>query len=133
MSNISFNYHVDDTILTRVQTRTKLGIFQDSNLRCEYEIGILCDATQILGFVYWHYKFFKNVDTLKSLYCSLVRSRLRYVSTVCSLIYSKYIDTREQVQRKFLKYLVLKEDGIYLERILNNNLLFEQFKYNSLQ
>lgn len=89
---------------------TDLGILLRSNLTYEYNIQKnVCEAFQKLECIFRSCKFVKNVDSLKSLYCSLVRGRLEWISTEWSPIYSKYTDA--------------------IERGINNNLLLEGFKY----
>ncbi|CAH1383593.1 unnamed protein product, partial [Tenebrio molitor] len=59
------------------------------------------------------WSFFRSEKCLTALYFSLVRSRLEYGSIIWSPYYVTYTNSIESVQRKFLKYLCFKEDGIY--------------------
>ena len=59
-------------------------------------------ASRNLGFIFRTIKHFKNLQCLKSLYCSLVRSVLEYASVVWSSFYRNGIDRIEAVQRRFI-------------------------------
>lgn len=48
---------------------------------------------------------FKNIKTLKILYCAFVRSHLEYCSPVWNPIYNCYINRIESIQKKFLRYI----------------------------
>lgn len=87
----------------------------------------------MIGFIYRNCKSFDNIATLITLYCSLVRSKLEYGSLIWSPIYDKHKNALEQVQRRFPKYLVYKEDSTYPQRGINNNILLTRFYLDSLE
>ena len=65
------------------------------------------------GFTVSHSRGFSNLDTLKLLYNCYVRSKLEYASLVCTPHYDVHVNQLESVQRKFLKLMYLREEGIY--------------------
>ena len=58
-------------------------------------------ASRNLGFIF---RMTKNLQCLKSLYSSLVRSILEYASVVWSPFYRNGIDRIEAVQRRFIRF-----------------------------
>jgi len=52
---------------------------------------------------------------------------------VWSPVYRGYIDGIERVQRKFLKFLSFKADGVYPEGGIDNPILLERFQMDSLE
>ena len=127
-------YSIEQDVLSRVDSVCDLGILLDSKLSFSNHIEkMVSEATRMLGFILRNCKSFNNTDALKTLYFSLVRSKLEYASLIWSPVYAKYSLMVEQVQRKFLKYLSFKEDNVYPERGINNELLLQRFNIESLQ
>ncbi|RZB40495.1 hypothetical protein BDFB_013440, partial [Asbolus verrucosus] len=66
---------------------------------------------------FWNYisseKQFANTSTLLTLFFAFVRSKMEYVNIIWFPYLVTYIADIERVQRRFLKYLCLREDGIY--------------------
>jgi hypothetical protein len=63
------------------------------------------DATiAMLGFIKRLSKEFQDPYTLKSLYMSLVRSRLEYACCVWQPFYAVHVARIERIQEKFVKY-----------------------------
>jgi hypothetical protein len=58
----------------------------------------------MLGFIKRLSKEFQDPYTLKSLYMSLVRSRLEYVCCVWQPVYAVHVARIERIQEKFVKY-----------------------------
>ena len=56
---------------------------------------------------------FTNLNTIKALYTTLVRTKLEYASLIWYPCYNNHINSVERVQRRFLKYVAYKIDGIY--------------------
>ena len=69
---------------------------------------------------------------LKTLYNCFVRSKLEYCSLIWSPIYNKHIGELESVQRKFLKYLYFKTEGVYPPRGICQQELLTRFEVDSL-
>ncbi|XP_008483006.1 uncharacterized protein LOC103519693 [Diaphorina citri] len=88
-------------------------------------------AFKTLGFLYRNTKEFKNPASLKTLYCSLVRSSLEYCSTLWSPGYQTYIHQIESVQRKFLRMLNFKLH--HTTNNINYQELMKTFNIQTLQ
>ena len=134
VSSVTYNYSIDNSLLVRVENTRDLGVSFDSKLSFNAHIDkIISEATQMLGFILRNCKSFTNAEALKSLYVALVRSKLEYNSLIWSPIYNKYTLALEQVQRKFLKYLAFRMDGLYPQRGTDNAALLHRFNFDSLQ
>ncbi|XP_044597272.1 uncharacterized protein LOC123273866 isoform X1 [Cotesia glomerata] len=115
--SILFDYTIDSKTLDRVQTVNDLGITFDYQLTFyDHYTNLVRSTTKILGFVIRSSKKFKNLNAVKALYISLVRSRLEYASVVWSPTYKKQISLIEKVQRKFVKYFLFKKYGVHPDR-----------------
>ena len=103
---VLFDYRLKATRLQRDNTTRDLGVYHDSKLLFDTHIDkIVKKASRALGFVMRTSRDFKNVKTLKILYCAFVRSNLEYASQVWNPIYLKYINRIEGIQKRFLKYI----------------------------
>lgn len=122
---LNFSYFMNDANLLRVSQIRDLGIIFHESLQFNIHIDeITSDAMRILGFILRIGANFNSLSTLKHLYCSLVRSRLEYNSTVWSPYYNVHSQSLEKVQNKFLRYVNFKMK-IPIELINYNNLLAE--------
>ena len=72
------------------------------------------------------------MDTLRGLFLSLVRSRLEYGALVWAPIYAVHCTSIDAVQKRFLKWLVLKMDGVYPARGTPYDELLTRFRLPSL-
>lgn len=108
-SPFSTNYSVKNQYLTRVSNMRDLGVTHDSKLLFDKHIDdIVSKASKALGFLMRSSKKFKNMKTVKLLYCSYVRSHLEYACQVWNPNYETYSDRIEKIQRKFTRYLKFK-------------------------
>ena len=80
----------------------------------------VCKANKLLGLIKRAFKGLCDV-TLKTLYCSLVRSQLEYCSVVWFPNTKKNIDKIELVQKR-AKKMILKSNSDYETRVKNLNL-----------
>lgn len=78
-------------------------------------------------------KNFENIAVIKTLYCSLVVPKLEYAALVWSPSYLNQIKRIEQLQRKFLKFMCWKSDGIYPERGCDHFELCARFNLFTLE
>jgi len=62
----------------------------------------------VLGFVMRHSSDFKKLDSLKLLYCALVRFILEYGSPIWSPYTNSNIEIIEGVQKRFLRFATNK-------------------------
>ena len=126
-------YMINGEVLTRVTKYKDLGVTFQSDLSfCLHFSTIISDASKTLGFIMRNFRDFSNVETLKIIFCSLVRSKLEYCSTVWSTYDKIHIESLEAVQRKFLKFLHFKECGEYPARGVSQTGLLSQFGLQSL-
>lgn len=130
---ILHNYSINNVILVRSSEHTDLGVTFNSRFSFDSHISnMVSSAYRILGFVIRSGHDFENILALKSLYNSLVRSKLEYASVVWSPHYNIYINEIEKVQRRFLKFLSFKVDKSYPPRGISQESLLARFNYNSL-
>lgn len=129
-----FPYHIGKSVLNRSETTRDLGITFDTKLSFGPHItSTVSSAFKTLGFVIRNGKNFTNIDTLKLLFCALVRSKLEYAAVVWCPGYNTYIDDLEKVQRRFLKYLHFRLTGVYPQRGFPEEDLLRIFQLHSLE
>jgi hypothetical protein len=100
-----FDYSLNGEILERVNVIRDLGVLLDSRLSFDKHVDTtISKAQQTLGFIMRIGREFKDPYTFKSLFMSLVRSKLEYASCVWCPYQSGRVGRLESVQKKFLKY-----------------------------
>jgi len=111
---ILYDYSINNIRLSRPDSSRDLRITFDSKVTFtkHYET-VVAESTRTFGFIARLSREFNNVETLKSLFFSLIRSKLEYVSVVWSPEYNQHVIDLERVQRRFLKLLYLKTHGFY--------------------
>lgn len=130
---VEFLYTFNLTELSRGQTIKDLGILFNTKLDFGEHINVVARSSlKLLGFIIRNCKQFSNVNVLKTLYFSLVRSKIEYGALIWNPIYNVQSQSLERIQRKFMKYLAFKTDSIYPERGYPNNLLLARFDMQSL-
>jgi hypothetical protein len=131
---IEFEYRINNVKLARVQSVVDLGITFDNKLSFVPHINVVvAKAFQALGFIIRCSMHFRNIDTLKLLYCAYVRSKLEYGSIIWDPSYQRYVDKVETIQHRFLKFLAFKTDGVYPERGYSQQNLLKIFFFLDLQ
>ena len=131
---ITYSYNVNGILMERSQTFKDLGVVFDSKLAFIDHINTTVNsASKIYGFIYRNCRRFSNVETIRLLFCSLVRSRLEYASLIWYPIYDVHCLSLESVQRRFLKFMVYLEDGIYPPRGCEQSLLLSRYNLLSLE
>lgn len=106
---ISTSYLINNNEIALVPFIKDLGVIFDRKLTFDRHCETISNkAMQILGFVIRNTRTFQNIESIKLLYCSLVRSQLEYASPVWSPIYTCNLHRLERVQRKFLRYVQFK-------------------------
>ena len=133
-TQIIFNYVINEIIIARSKTVKDLGVIFDDTLSFREHITNVVQTTfKLLGFIIRNAKPFNNVSLLKSIYCSLVRSKLEY----CSLIYFPFYNYQslalESVQRRFLKFMFYQQHREYPILHIEETKLLEEFKLESLK
>lgn len=102
---ISFQYSIGNDSLPRPESISDLGVTFDSRATFIPHINKLIAKTMArLGFILRSSRQFRDPYTIKSLYCSLVRSMLEYASIIWSPSYAIHIRRIESVQRRFLLF-----------------------------
>ena len=78
---------------------------------------ITSKANRILGLIKRTCRGWKDTETLKTLYCTLVRSQVEYGSVVWSPYTSRNIDKLERIQRRGTKFFLGQIDISYEDRL----------------
>lgn len=108
------DYKISDKILTRVSSISDLGVIFDQKLTFnDHILSTIKKASSLLGFIIRNAKNFTDINVIKLLYFSLVRSRLEFASIIWHPNYFMYDNLVEKVQKKFLRYLFFKQFGYY--------------------
>lgn len=95
--------------IERVNLIRDLGVFLDEKVLLSEHIQIISNkALKMLGFIKRQTRDFTNIEAIKILYISLVRSHLETSVVVWSPFYAKYIDQLEKIQHRFLRYIAFK-------------------------
>ena len=131
---ITYDYQLQKQSLLRPTTFRDLGVIFDSKLSFIAHIETTVNESfKMYGFIVRNSRQFADTATLKMLYCAYVRSKLEYASLVWNPGYAIHINQLESVQRRFLKFLSFKIDGIYPEVGYPNDILNKRFGMSSLE
>jgi ribonuclease P/MRP protein subunit RPP40 len=129
-----FDYKIDNHTFSSRSSTKDLGSWFDSRLVFHVHISsVVAASLKLLGFLFRSCNEFRSVKCLTTFNFSLVRSRLEYGSIIWSPYYATYINSIESVQRKFLKYLSFKEDGIYPPIGVDYDFLCSKFNFTPLK
>jgi hypothetical protein len=102
-SNILHTYMINGFNIAKISCKKDLGVIFNVDLDYQPHINnICCRAFKTLGFVIRTSKEFKLSTSLKTIYCSIVRSLLEYASVLWDPYTSKDSSRLERVQRRFL-------------------------------
>lgn len=120
-------YSINGCPLDSVSQVRDLGVLLDSSLCFIPHISMaVSKSLQMLGFIMRCARDFLSIQSIKILYCSLVRPHLDYCSCVWSPHYNVHIQAIERVQHRFLRFVSFKmhqriEDIDYseIENLLN--------------
>ncbi|XP_044575216.1 uncharacterized protein LOC123259022, partial [Cotesia glomerata] len=111
---ILFDYEIDGVSIKRVICHMDLGVTFYNKLTFQPHINkVVTGSWKMLGFVTRPSRNLHTTKAMKSIYYSLVRSRLEYASIVWSPIYDVYYNKIDKIQKKFLKFLSWRIDGVY--------------------
>ena len=133
LNNIQFQYKMENTDISRCNNFKDLGITFDPKLSFVQHTDQICkDSLRMLGFILRNSGNFNNTQTLITLYHSFVISKLEYGAIIWHPIHQKYRSQLESVQRKFVKYLAFREDGVFPPRGTDQNVLLTRFQLPSL-
>ncbi|GBM73616.1 putative RNA-directed DNA polymerase from transposon BS [Araneus ventricosus] len=125
-------YKINDLVLSRSDSVTDLGIIFDTKLDFSQHINsMVSKAYRRLGILKRKTKEFSSEIALKVLYYAHVRSSLEYCSIIWDPIYRNKIEIIERIQNNFLRYLLYKKNGIYLQDV-SSSYLRDMFNIASL-
>lgn len=128
-----YQYRMNGEVLTRVNIIKDLGVIFDSRLTFSNHIVQLTSACfKILGFVIRTCKQFNNIEAMTAMFNGVVRSKLEYASIVWIPYQIKYINMIEQIQKKFLRYVYMRSNGIY-PKFMHHVELLKETNYQSLE
>ena len=111
---VEYIYRVNNIPLFRATEIKDLGVTFDNALSFNLHIDVVVTSClKTLGFIFRTSKNFTYIRTFKTLFFSLIRSKLEYCCIVWCPYYQVTINRIESVQRIFLKYLFLLRNGHY--------------------
>ncbi|KAL1446776.1 hypothetical protein WDU94_005426 [Cyamophila willieti] len=135
-SPITYTYNINNTPLNYVEHYKDLGVTFEKNLEFKKHLNeIEKKAFQRLGMIIRFSKPIQDLDALRLLYQSLVRSILEYGSIIWSPRTQVAIKSLEKIQARFTRYAFHKENKFYplYPEYIEYELLIEQFNLSSLQ
>lgn len=102
--SIPVTYHINHTPLIQVNQIKDLGVILDSKLKFDKHIEMITNkAYKMLGFINRITKEFTDINCIKLLYNTLVRSHLEYCTSVWNPYTQKQIHCIERVQKLFTR------------------------------
>ena len=111
------------TVPEGVKELKDLGILTNNGLSWNSHIDMItAKANRMLGLMKRTCMDLKDESTLKTLYCSLVRSNLEYCSVVWCLFTKRNVNKLEIIQRRATRF-ILKSNEPYDVRLHKLNLL----------
>ena len=112
------DYHINGQSSDSVHIYKDLGLLTSSNLSWNSHIdSITARANRVLGLVKRTCKDFKDITTLRTLYCSLVRPfMLEYSCEIWTPHTQRNINRLEAIQRRTTKF-ILKSNEDYDTRL----------------
>ena len=97
--------------MERVNAYKDLGLFTASNLSLNQHLDkITAQANRVLGLVKRTCRDLKDIDTMNTLYCSLVRPLLEYSCETWNPHTKRNIDKLEAVQRRATRWITRSDD-----------------------
>ena len=130
---IWYNYELDNVVLNRPELIKDLGVLFDSKLSFNFHVNeIIKTSYKNLGFITRNSREFTDIGGLMLLFNALVKSKLEYASIVWQPGYNIYTDSLENIQRRFLKFLSYKLDGVYPPIGIPHRQLLDRFSVPSL-
>ncbi|GBM02286.1 hypothetical protein AVEN_108826-1 [Araneus ventricosus] len=114
-------YTINDLVLSRSDSVTDLRTIFDTKLDFFQHIDSMVSKTyRRLGILKRKTREFSSEIALKVLYYAHVRFSLEYCSIIWDPNYRNKIEINERIQTNFLRYLLYKKNGIYLQDILSS-------------
>lgn len=132
---IKFCYKMGDVIIDEVKYHKDLGIVIDEELKFkQHREDIVRRAFRKLGLIIRFGKLVDDIDVLRTLFLSLVRSTVEYGSVIWSPNSKEDSKLIERVQSTFVRYLFKKANGFYPKypQAISYDTLIEMLDLNSL-
>ncbi|XP_044745912.1 uncharacterized protein LOC123307602 [Coccinella septempunctata] len=131
-SVVIFQYNIEGSVLGRVTEYRDLGVLFDQRLTFVPHVrATVSDGLRTLGFIIRNSRDLSETGSLFLLFTALVRSKLEYGCVVWNPGYKIHIESLEKIQRRFLKYVSFKIDGVYPCRGIQDGYLLSRFNVNS--
>jgi hypothetical protein len=112
--NIRFDYTLSLNLLNRPETVKDLGVIFDRKLSFTSHIDhVVSDSMKQLGFLIRNSRDIQSSRTLTMLFNAFVRSKLHYACAIWQPHHNIQAVKLEQIIRKFLKCLYLRDVGEY--------------------
>ena len=125
------SFTLNGSVIQEVYEFCDLGLLTNHHLSWNsYVDAITNKANRILGLLRRSCRGWKDTETLKVLYCTLVRSQVEYGSVVWSPYIARNIDKLERIERRGTKFIIGKSNFTYDERLKCLNFLsLEKTRY----
>lgn len=105
-SDYLFDYDIFGETLSRVNSIRDLGVIMDSKLNFQEHIDtVYSEASKNMYFIIRNTKSFKNTKCIRTLYMSLVRSKLTYGSQIWRPLYFYNMNYISKIQNRVLRHL----------------------------
>lgn len=125
------NYLMNDSILVRKDECRDLGVWMQTTMKFNKHCRVIVGkAYRALGFVIRNTKRFR-IDTIIKLYNALVRPHLEYAAIIWTPQTQSISNDIEKVQKRFLRYLYLKQFNVY-PYMISYNAMLTTFKMERL-
>ena len=116
------DYFINDQSLESVHIYKDLGLLTSSNLSWNSHVdSITAKANKVLGLMKRTCRDFKDITTLRTLHCNLVRPLLEYSCEIWNPHTQRNINRIEAIQRRATKF-ILKSNEDYNIRLKQLNL-----------
>lgn len=133
-NKIVVDYTIGGQTLNRPEVFKDLGVTFDPTMSFVNHItNVVNKSYKLLGFIVRNTREFTNADLIKLLYFAFVRSVLEYGAIVWNPHYNVHVNHLESVQRRLLKYLSFKLDGVYPQMGFSHNDLLTRHRVDALQ
>ena len=111
---VDYNYTIDNSILQRKNECCDLGVHLQTNLKFNKHYNSMVNkAYRALGFIIRNAGSFKKIDSIIILYNAWVRPHLEYASVIWAPQAEQNKNMIEKVQKKFLRYLYVRQHHAY--------------------
>jgi hypothetical protein len=129
-----FSYKLGNQTFKYIYNKKYLGIIFNSTWNFSEHINEIVNRSfKMIGFLKRSTRLFENVEVIKILFNSFVRSKLEYCSSVWYPTTKKFIIKIERVQNYFLRYIYFKVNGVSCAREYPTKLLRDNCKLNTLE